>query len=116
MLTILQTVLAENRHLSNESGKRPRPEKDKEEEGEPPVKLYIPEGYDNGWSNINHGARNIRPYCGNWQERFKSLGRRAKPTRDTLDWEPMGTLTVANASVKRMHDRGAILTIRCSCQ
>ena len=36
---------------------------------------------------------------------------KAKPARDTLDWEPLGTLTVANASVRRMHDRGAILTI-----
>ena len=106
MMTIMQNMLAENQRLNNESGKRPRPEKDEEDEGEPPIKLHIPKGYD--WSNISHASRNVRPLCGDWPTRFKSLGRRAKPTKDTLDWEPLGTLTVANASIKRMRDRGAI--------
>ena len=63
MMTIVQSLLAENQRLNNESGKRPRPEKDEEDEGEPPVKLHIPEGYDDAWSIINHAARNVRPYC-----------------------------------------------------
>ena len=112
IMQMLERCLAENRRLTAESGKRPRQDKDEEDEGEPPVKLYIPEGYDDGWTNINDASRNVRPFCGDWKERFKSLGRRAKPARDTLDWEPMGTLTVANATIKRMHDRGAILTIK----
>ena len=48
MLAIMQTVLAENQRLTTEAVKRPRPDKDEEDEGEPPVKLYIPEGYDDG--------------------------------------------------------------------
>ena len=112
MMTIVQSLLSENQRLNNKSGKRSRPEKDEEEEGEPPVKLHILEGYDNAWTHKNHTARNIRPYCGDWQARFKSLGRKAKPAGDTLDWELLGTLTVTNASVRRMHDRGAILTIK----
>ena len=97
MIAIVQSLLAENQRLNNESGKRSRPDKDEDEEGEPPVKLHIPEGYDDAWTNITHTARNIRPYCGDWQARFKSLGRKAKPARDTLDLEPMGTIVVANA-------------------
>ena len=112
MLQMMERIMAENRRLTTESVKRPRQDKDEEDEGEPPVKLYIPEGYDDGWTHINNESRNVRPFCGDWKERFKSLGRKAKPARDTLDWEPMGTLTVANATVKRMHDRGAILTIK----
>ena len=111
MMAIVQSLLAENQRL-NKSRKHSRPEKGEEEEGEPPVKLHIPEGYDDAWTNITHTARNIRPYCGDWQARFKSRGRNAKPARDTLDWEPMGTIAVANASVRRMQDRGAILTIK----
>ena len=112
IMQMLEKCLAENRRLTAESGKRSRQDKDEEDEGEPPVKLYIPEGYDDGWTIINNESRNVRPFCGDWKERFKSLGRKAKPARDTLDWEPMGTLTVANATIKRMHDRGAILTIK----
>ena len=112
IMTLMQSLMAENQRLNNKSGKRPRAEKDEEDEGEPPVKLHIPEGYDDAWTKINHVARNIRPYCGDWPTRFKSLGRRAKPTKDTPDWEPLGTITVGNASIKRMHDRGAILTIK----
>ena len=108
LLNMMEKVLTENRRLITESVKRPRIDKDEEDEGEPPVKLHIPEGYDDGWTNINNESRNVRPFCGDWKERFKSLGRKAKPARDTLDWEPMGTLTVANATVKRLHDRGAI--------
>ena len=112
LLNMMEKVLAENRRLTTESVKRPRIDKDEEDEGEPSVKLHIPEGYDDGWTNINNESRNVRPFCGDWKERFKSLGRKAKPARDTLDWEPMGTLTVANATIKRMHDRGAIVTIK----
>ena len=112
LMGLVRTLVAENQRLSSESGKRSRPVKEDEEEGEPPVKLHIPEGYDDAWTSINHAARNVRPFCGDWQARYKSLGRKAKPARDTLDWEPMGTLSVANASVRRMHDRGAILTVK----
>ena len=89
MMTIMQNLMAENQRLNNESGKRPRAEKDEEDEGEPPVKLHIPEGYDDAWTHINPAARNIRPYCGDWPTRFKSLGRKAKPAKETLDWEPL---------------------------
>ena len=46
MMTIMQNLMAKNQRLQSESGKRPRAEKDEEDEGEPPVKLYIPEGYE----------------------------------------------------------------------
>ena len=112
MLALVQSLIAENQRLSSESGKRSRAERDEEEEGEPPAKLHIPEGYDDAWTTISQASRNVRPYSGDWQTRFKSLTRRAKPVRDTLDWDPMGTITVANATVRRMHDRGAILTVK----
>ena len=64
------------------------------------------------WKNIHNASRNIRPYCGDWAARFKSLDKKAKPTKDTLDWEPIGTIWGSNAAIKRMHDRGLILTIK----
>ena len=60
-------------------------EKEEEDEGEPPIKLHIPEGYDDAWTHIHPASRNIRPYCGDWAARFKSLGRKAKPAKETLD-------------------------------
>ena len=105
MMTIMLNLMAENQRHNKESAKQPRAKKDEEDEGEPPVKLHIPEGYDDAWTNISHAARNVRPYCGDWPTRFKSLGRRAKPTKDTLDWEPLGTVTVANALIKNARQR-----------
>ena len=57
IMQMLERCLAENRRLTAESGKRPRQDKDEEDEGEPPIKLYIPEGYDDGWTHINNESR-----------------------------------------------------------
>ena len=46
MLALVQRLLDENQRLNSESGKRSRADRDEEEEGEPPSKLHIPEGYD----------------------------------------------------------------------
>ena len=62
MMAIVQRLLDENQRLNSESGKRSRADRDEDEEGEPPAKLHIPEGYDEAWTNINHAARNTRPY------------------------------------------------------
>ena len=70
MLQMVQTVLAENRRLATENVRRPRPDKDREDEGEPPVKLHIPEGYDDGWTNISYASRNVRPFCGDQLQGF----------------------------------------------
>ena len=61
LMGLVRTLMAENQRLNSESVKRSRPVKEDEEEGEPPVKLHIPEGYDDAWSSINHAARNVRP-------------------------------------------------------
>ena len=112
MMNFMTAMMAENERLRTESMKRPRTEKDEEEEGEPPIKIHIVEGYDDAWSTFHHVSRNLRPYCGDWNERFKSLGKKAKPEKECLDWEPMGSLTISHATVKRMHNRGSILTIK----
>ena len=48
------------------------------------IKVHIPEGYDDAWTNIHDASRNIRPYCGDWAACFKSLGKKAKLAKDTL--------------------------------
>ena len=112
MMTLMNSIISENQRLRSESTKRPSSEKDEEEEGEPPIKLHIKEGHDDAWSTVHHGARNIRPYCGDWAARFKSLGKKAKQAKESLDWDPLGSKTISNATVKRMHDRGSILTLK----
>ena len=81
MMNFMTAMMAENERLRTESMKRPRTEKDEEEEGEPPIKIHIVEGYDDAWSTVHHVSRNLRPYCGDWNERFKSLGKKAKPEK-----------------------------------
>ena len=44
MMSIMQNLMTKNQRLQAESGKRPRAEKDEEEEGKPPIKLHIPKG------------------------------------------------------------------------
>ena len=79
MISFMQSILAENQRLTSESTKRPRAEKDDEEEGEPPIKLRIMEGHNNAWTKVHQNARNIRHYCGDRTARFKSMGKKAKP-------------------------------------
>ena len=54
----------------------------------------------------------VRPYCGDWDSRFKDLGRKADPIKQRLDWTPMGALTLAPVTIKKLHNRGSELTIR----
>ena len=97
MMTFMQTILSENQWLQSESAKRPRAEKDDKEEGEPPIKLHIKEGHNDAWTIVHQAARNIRPYCGDWTAHFKILEKKAKPAKESLDWEPLGTIKISNA-------------------
>ena len=86
-----------------------------EEEDEPiavPKKLRFTDDVDDAWNNINKSARMVRPYCGNWDTRFFDLGRKADPIKQRLDWTPMGSITLAPVTIKKLHDRGSELTIR----
>ena len=85
MIILMTSIVEWNNRLRTESNKLPRAKKEDEEEGEPPVKLYIEEGHDDTWSTIHNGARNIRQFCGDWTSRYKSLGRKAKPAKESLD-------------------------------
>ena len=86
-----------------------------EEEDEPiaqPKKLRFTDDEDDAWHSINKSARMVRPYCGNWDTRFSDLGRKAEPVKQRLDWSPMGSITMAPVTIKKLHDRGSELTIR----
>ena len=86
-----------------------------EDEEEPialPKKLRFTEDEDDAWHNINKSARMVRPYCGNWDTRFSDLGRKADPEKRRLDWKPMGSITIAPVTIKKLHDRGSEITIR----
>ena len=86
-----------------------------EEEDEPialPKKLRFTDDEDDAWHNINKSARMVRPYCGNWDTRFSDLGRKADPVKRRLDWKPMGSITIAPVTIKKLHDRGSEITIR----
>ena len=43
---------------------------------------------------------------------MKSLGRKALPVKESLDWEPMGSITISHATVKRLYDRSSLITIK----
>ena len=92
-----------------------RTEKRKAEEDEepiaPPKKIQITVSEDDAWTNINKSARMIRPYCGDWEKRFRDLGRKADPVKERLDWIPMGSLTLAPVTIKKLHDRESDITI-----
>ena len=89
-----------------------RKAKEDEEQLSVPKKLRFTEDEDDAWTNINKSARMVRPFGGDWETRFKDLGRKADPTKQRLDWTPMGALTLAPVSIKKLHDRGSELTIR----
>ena len=90
--------------------------KRKAEEEEEPIaplkKIRITGGEDDAWHTINKSARMVRPYCGDWEKKYKDLGRKADPVKERLDWVPMGSLTLAQVTIKKLHDRGSNITIR----
>ena len=51
----------------------------------PPKKLLIMAGEDNAWTYVNHSARNVRPFCGDWDQRFKELEKNSVPEKEALD-------------------------------
>ena len=86
-----------------------------EEDEEPlsvPKKLRFTEDEDDAWTNINKSARMVRPFCGDWDTRFKDLGRKADPIQQRMDRTPMGALTLAPVTIKKLPDRGSELTVR----
>ena len=55
-----------------------------EEDEEPialPKKIRFTDDEDDAWTNINKSARMVRPYCGDWEKRFRDLGRKADPVK-----------------------------------
>ena len=40
------------------------------------------------------------------------MGKKASPAKESLDWEPMGSITMAPVTIKKMHDRGAKITMK----
>ena len=85
---------------------------EEEEPIAPPKKIKITDNEDDAWYTINKSARMVRPFCGNWEKRFRDLGRKADPIKECLDWSPMGSLTLAPVTIKKLHDRGSDITIR----
>ena len=83
--SILNRVLEENSELKSKSLKRLRGDREDDDIIEQPIKIIILEGPNDAWTFIHHKARNLRPYCGDWEIRFKSLGKKAKPAKETLD-------------------------------
>ena len=77
-----------------------------------PSKIHIHEGHDNAWAIAHQGRRNLRPFCGNWAARYKSPGKKGQWAKENIDWQPMWSLTIFHGTVKRMYERGSILTIK----
>ena len=67
---------------------------------------------DDAWTLINKSARGLRPYCGDWEKRYRDLGSKAEPSKERLDWSPMGSLTISPVTIKKLHDRGSDITIK----
>ena len=75
-----------------------------EEDAEPialPKKIRFTDNEDDAWTYINESAQMVRPYCGDWETRFRDLGRKADPVKQHLDWTPMNALTLAPVTIKK---------------
>ena len=89
-----------------------RKSEEEEEPIAPPKIVKVSDEDDNAWKLYNKSARSLRPFCGDWEKRFKDLGRKAEPSKERLDWAPMGSLTIAPIAIKKLHDRGSDITIK----
>ena len=89
-----------------------RKAEEEEEPIAPPKIVKVSDEDDDAWQLYNKSARSLRPFCGNWEKRFKDLGRKAEPSKERLDWGPMGSLTIAPVTIKKLHDRGSDITIK----
>ena len=48
---------------------------EEEEEPIPPSKVVkVTDEEDDAWTIINKSARSLRPYCGDWEKRYRDLG------------------------------------------
>ena len=78
----------------------------------PPKVVKVTDKEDDAWTIYNKSARSLRPFCGDWEKRFKDLGRKPELSKERLDWSPMGSLTIAPVTIKKLHDRGSNITIK----
>ena len=52
-----------------------RKEEEEEEPIAPPKVVKVSDKKDGAWKIYNKSARTLRPCCGDWEKRFKDLGR-----------------------------------------
>ena len=89
-----------------------RKAEEEEEPIAPPKIVKVTDEEDDAWTFINKSARSLRPFCGDWEKRYRDLGRKAEPSKECLDWGPMGSLTIAPVAIKKLHDRGSDIAIK----
>ena len=62
-----------------------RKSEEEEEPITPPNIVKVTADDDDAWRIINKSARSLRPFCGDWEKRYRYLGRKAHPSKERLD-------------------------------
>ena len=76
------------------------------------IKFAFEGGEDDAEFIIAHEVRSgLRPFRGDWAERWKSLGRYAKPRKESIGLPQVGTLSLSPVVIRTMHDRGRDLKL-----